>query len=257
MSFSREKLLSDNIVQNFTGTANGGPNWIERVTGCGVESGETSPRSCDVQLWDFAFGGAHVSGELLPQNHDYTTPLVNQTQQYLTWGEPVIGKDMDKSKALVAIWIGINDVIESADSEDVSFPEFYDSLVSAIVEQSAQPLYEVGFKNFLFLNLPPLDRAPDSLVVKQNLPNQTMIGWWNDALEKHSSAFSAANPVAKAMVYDANGFLNRVLDNPEDYGIKNTKSYCSSSDKPGALEHPALYGCRPLDEYFWHNSGHM
>jgi hypothetical protein len=51
-------------VQNFTGTAEGGPNWIEYLTGCGVKPGLTSPLTCKRQLWDFAFAGADVSEEL-------------------------------------------------------------------------------------------------------------------------------------------------------------------------------------------------
>jgi hypothetical protein len=55
------ELFSDDIIQNFTGTAEGGPNWIEFLTGCGVRKNFTSPQTCKVQLWDFAFAGADVA----------------------------------------------------------------------------------------------------------------------------------------------------------------------------------------------------
>ena len=255
--FSAEELLSSKIVQNFTGTANAGPNWAEFLTGCGVEEGETCPRSCEIQLWDFAFAGADVSSEFLPAHHDYTIPLVNQTQRYLKWAEPVIGRDMDKSKALVAVWIGINDVIDSAGFTNVSLPEFYDELISAVVEESVQPLYDAGYKNFLFMNMPPLDRAPEGLVRGSLGVNKTMIDWWDEALDEQRRSFAAANPSAKAMVYDANRFLNRVMDEPDSYGIENTESFCRSYDNPKVTEHPETYGCRPLDEYFWHDAAHM
>jgi hypothetical protein len=57
-------LLSNKIVQNFSGTAEGGPNWVEYLTGCGLEEGLTSPETCKLQLWDFAFAGADISQEL-------------------------------------------------------------------------------------------------------------------------------------------------------------------------------------------------
>lgn len=60
-----EELLSDKIVQNFSGTAEGGPNWVEFLTGCGLAPNFTSPQSCSMSLWDFAFAGADVSVELL------------------------------------------------------------------------------------------------------------------------------------------------------------------------------------------------
>ena len=63
-SYTPEQLLSDEIVQNFTGTAEGGANWVEYLTGCGVIEGLTSPALCEKQLWDFAFAGSDVSEAL-------------------------------------------------------------------------------------------------------------------------------------------------------------------------------------------------
>ena len=37
---------------------------MEYLTGCGLQPGLTDPRSCDRQLWDFAFAGADISEEL-------------------------------------------------------------------------------------------------------------------------------------------------------------------------------------------------
>ncbi|CAJ2503174.1 Uu.00g105680.m01.CDS01 [Anthostomella pinea] len=256
-SFTPETLLSNKIVQNFTGTAEGGPNWVEYLTGCGLEPGVTSPQDCEMQLWDFAFAGADVSEEFLALHHNFTTPLVNQTQQYLTWAEPVIGKKMDKSKALVAIWIGINDISDSAKFTNVTFAEFYDQLISTVFMQSVQPLHDAGYSSFLFVNLPPLDRTAANVVAEEPLPSKAMIGLWDDALVRHSRGFAAENPAAKTMVYDANTFLNGVLDEPQNYGITNTTAYCASYDDPEVQTNPAKFDCLPLDQYFWYNSGHM
>ncbi|GAW13091.1 hypothetical protein ANO14919_024690 [Xylariales sp. No.14919] len=255
--FSPSTLLSNKIVQNFTGTAEGGPNWVEYLTGCGLEPGETLPQDCAVQLWNFAFAGADVSLEYLSQHHDYTIPLVNQTQQYLTWAEPVIGKRMDKPRALVAVWIGINDINDSSEFTNVSFPAFYDELIDTVFTQSVRPMYEAGYKNFLFINLPPLDRTAANVLSLTPLPNKTMIGWWGDSLARHSETFAAGNADVTAMVYDANRFLNGVLDKPWKYDIKNTISYCLDYADPDVLQQPVLHGCLPLDDYFWYNSGHM
>lgn len=210
-----------------------------------------------MQLWNFAFAGADVSLEYLPQHHDFTIPLVNQTQQYLTWAEPVIGKNMDKAKALVAFWIGINDINDSSRSTNVSFPAFYDELIDVLFAQSVRPMYEAGYKNFVFVNLPPLDRTAANAASETPLPNKTMIGWWGSSLETHSRIFATKNNDVKAMVYDANAFLNGVLNDPGKYGIKNTTSYCLDYADPDVLEHPEQHGCLPLDHYFWYNSGHM
>ncbi|KAI0449242.1 hypothetical protein F5B21DRAFT_518304 [Xylaria acuta] len=234
-SFPPGTLPSNEIAQNFTDTAEGGPNWVEYLTGCGLEPGETLPQDCDIQLWNFAFAGADISLRYLRQHHDFTTPLVNQTQQYLTWAEPVIGKDMDESKALVAFWIDINDINDSSRFTGVSFPAFYNELIDTMFTQSVQPMYVAGYGSFL----------------------ETMIGWWANSLARHSNMFAEKNRGVTAMVYDANKFLNDVLDDPEAFGIKNTTSYRLDYADPDVLERPELHGCLPLDEYFWYNSGHM
>ncbi|KAI1306133.1 hypothetical protein F5Y03DRAFT_406163 [Xylaria venustula] len=257
LGFLPDTLLSNKIVQNFTGTAEGGPNWVEYLTGCGLQPGETLPRDCSIALWNFAFAGADVSLEYLSQHHDFTIPLVNQTQQYLTWAEPVIGKKMDKSRVLVAFWIGINDINDSSTFTNVSFPAFYDMLIDAVFTQSVQSMYETGYKNFLFINLPPLDRTAANVVSDSPLPNKTMIEWWSDSLSQHSSIFAETNKDVKTMIYDANTFLNGVLDDPGKYGLKNTTSYCVDYADPDVQEHPERHGCLPLDDYFWYNSGHM
>lgn len=61
-AYTPSQLLTDQIIQNFTGTAEGGPNWVEYLTGCAVDNGVWSPLNCTgVQLWDFAFAGSDVS----------------------------------------------------------------------------------------------------------------------------------------------------------------------------------------------------
>lgn len=256
-SFTPKQLFTNKIVQNFTGTAEGGPNWVEYLTGCGLNPGETSPLECDLQLWDFAFAGADVSVKFLRQHHDFTTPLVNQTQQYLTYAEPVLGKRINKSRALVALWIGINDINDSSKFTNVSFPLFYDTLISTVFAQSVRPMYDAGYKNFLFVNLPPLDRTAANLVTENPLPNKTMITWWNESLLRHSQDLAVQRRDAHTMVYDANAFLNGVLDNPIRYGIRNTTSFCQDYADPDVLMNPEAHGCLPLDHYFWYNSGHM
>ncbi|KAI0470660.1 hypothetical protein GGR56DRAFT_139365 [Xylariaceae sp. FL0804] len=275
LGFAPARLLADRIVQNFTGTAEGGPNWAEFLTRCGLGApgSETAPRDCSSgddrdgggvgrQLWDFAFAGADVSSALLPLHHAWTVPLVNQTRQYLTWAEPaLVGRlRMDKSRALVAVWIGINDINDSADMASggaAALRGFYDEEIAAVFEQAVRPLFGAGYANFLFVNLPPLDRTPPNAGRADPSPNRTMIGWWDDALARHSRDFAARNPSATTMVYDANAFLNGVLDNAGKYGIKNTTSYCPAYDVLDVQTDPGKYGCLPLDQYFWYNTGHM
>lgn len=248
LAFTPDELLSNQIVQNQTSTAEGGVNWVEYLTGCGLQPGLTSPQDCDIQLWDFAFGGADVSTKYTPLHHNFTTSLVNQTIQFEKYGEPVLSKFIDKAKTLIGVWIGINDINDSAEF-DVDTPTFYNKLVSTVFKRM-QRLYNLGYSNFLVINLPPLDRTPGNVVREPGpLPNKTMIDWYDDALYKHSRSFQKKNGNSKALYFDANTFLNQVLDHPKQYGILNSTGYCAAYDQPYINSDPESYGCRPLDEY--------
>lgn len=59
------------------------------------------------------------------------------------------------------------------------------------------------------------------------------------------------------MVFDTYAFLAGVLDSPTKYGIKNTTGYCPRYDAPDIASNYAGYGCLPIDEYFWYNTGHI
>lgn len=227
-SYTPEQLLSDRIVQeDVDSTANRGPNWIEDITNCGVKEGLTDPQSCDIQLWDFAFGGADISVEYLPLHHNWSVQLVNQTEQFLRYGQPVLANIVEPERTLVVMWIGINDIGDS-DELEVDFPSFYEELITTMFEQAVEPVYRAGYKDWLFMKLPPLDRTPGNLVRAAGpLPNKTMIGWWDDTLDRHASAFAATNKDATALVFDSNTFLNYVLDHAEQYDIKNTTSFVS------------------------------
>lgn len=175
-------------------------------------------------------------------------------EQFLLYGQPALKNIIDPDKTLTAVWIGINDIGDSAEL-DVDFPTFYNELITTMFEQAVESVYQAGYKKWLFLNLPPLDRTPTNLVRAAGpLPNKTMIGWWDATLEQHASAFAEQYEDATALVFDANTFLNYVLDHPAEYSITNSTGYCLEYDQPLPV---IQYGCLPLDEYFWYNTGHM
>jgi phospholipase/lecithinase/hemolysin len=244
-------------VQNQTATAEGGPNYVEYITKCGLKPGLTDPQDCSrypggKQLWDFAFAGSDISTAYTPLHHNFTVSLVNQTLQFKKYANPVLEEHVgiDKSRTLVDIWIGINDIGDSS-KYDVDFPSFYNELITTLFEQ-VEIVYDLGYKNYLFMKLPPLNRTPPNLIRPAGpLPNATMIEWYNDALLNHSETFAAKHEDSKVMVFDTTTFLNYVLDHPTQYGIKNTTDYCAAYDQPYINTDPAKYGCQPLDEFLY------
>ncbi|KXJ88166.1 hypothetical protein Micbo1qcDRAFT_214807 [Microdochium bolleyi] len=291
-TFSPDKLLSNKIIADYTGTSAGGPNWIEFLTDCGVEPGVYSPSTCNKkrghghrrqrELWDFAFAGANYAEQFLPLHHDYTVPMVNQTQQYLSYAHQTLSprfRHPDRSDVLVAVWIGINDINDiklaptpglSQDEQLKLYSEKYDAINAALFEQSIVPLHkQAGFRNFLFMNIPPYDRAPGNLPLPADSrhPTKEMVDLWNRSLARQVAAFQKTptsgggghgKDKVTALLYDANAFLNGILDDPLRHGFTNTTSPCAAAKgNPDVAVHPGKYGCLPLEEYFWFDAGHM
>ncbi|KAI4635229.1 uncharacterized protein J4E87_000179 [Alternaria ethzedia] len=255
-SFTPAQLFSNRIVQNLTGTAEGGPNWVELLTGCGVEDGLHNPRECDVQLWDFAYAGANTIEEagFTPLHHNHTVSLERQIEQFASYGNPALESiHFNKRKALVAIWIGINDIndLVSTQGKNASFAPLYEKIQDRVFE-NVEKIYELGYKNFLFMNLPPLDRGPGTPNV-----NASLVASFNRIHAAHANDFQSDHKDVKVLQFDVNSVLNYVLDHYQDYGFKNVTDYCPGYNQPDILTNPSQYGCTDLNTYFWYNSGHL
>lgn len=84
-----------------------------------------------------------------------------------------------------------------------------------------------------------------------------MVNTYNDLIASHAAAFEAKHPGTKAMVFDTYTFLTDILDDPIHWGIQNTTGYCARYDAPDIATNYAAYGCLPISEYFWYNTGHI
>ncbi|KAL7271764.1 hypothetical protein RUND412_005458 [Rhizina undulata] len=212
-SFTEKELLSNRIVKNWT--SSGGSNWVEFLTGCY----EGFPRECKNQLWDFAFAGADISSQYLTLHHNYSVDLVDQVKQWDLYAKRSL--KFNPKRAIAAFFIGINDINDSAKWTNVSFPEFYDTLVGEYFN-TVETVYKGGYENFLFMNLPPLDRTPGNQISANPKPNITQIQQFNDAISRHATKFARRNKDANILVFDTYTTLSGFLDNPQDYGISNT-----------------------------------
>ncbi|KAI9738255.1 MAG: hypothetical protein M1834_008753 [Cirrosporium novae-zelandiae] len=250
-SYTPQQLSSDKIVQNQIGTSAGGPNWVEYLTGCFSGLPEQCRNGTSKEL-------ESDSTTSLTLHHNYTVDLTSQIQQYLTYADPYLA--FMRSQSVVAIWIGINDIGDSSKWTNVSFPAFYSSIISTVFD-SVEALYDIGFRQFLFLNLPPLQRTPGNVAKvakgERTYPNETMVGWWNGILERKVERFGEGNGTW-VKLFDAYGTLNEIINDPESYGIKNVTGYCQNYDAPDIATNYASYGCLPIYEYFWYtDTGHI
>ncbi|KAG7440876.1 uncharacterized protein BT62DRAFT_909739 [Guyanagaster necrorhizus] len=233
-SFSSEELLSNEIVPK--NTSSEGSNWLEFLTGC--FSG--SPATCDKQLWDFAFAGSDIDGNLLPLHHDFTVPLVDQVNQWVLYASEAIPHPLRET--LTAWWIGINDTGDTVDNHTITdINAFWEAEMSSYFG-AVQSAYDNGLKQHLFINVPPEERSPaaNTNTTKAGILKSHVDGY-NAALKNHVQLFTRQNQDAIALIFDANTWFNSVLDYPATYGFDDVTDYCTCADPAG---------------YFWYNTGH-
>lgn len=260
LSFTPSQLFSNRIVLNQSwatqGTAEGGANWVECLTGCGVKKGLTDPRECKVQLWDFAYAGSNTVSKVgfTPAHWNHTVSFEQQVEQFAQYGNPALESiKLRKKDALVAIWIGINDINDLAKlrGKSESFTPLYEEVQNHVFE-SVEKLYGLGYRNFLTLNLPPLNRGPAPAV------NASLVETFNSIHKKHADAFQASHRDSRILQYDVNTALNQILDNYQSYGFKNVTNFCPGFNQPDIRSNPQKYGCgEGLDTYFWYDAGHL
>ena len=117
------------------------------------------------------------------------------------------------SNSLFTIWIGINDVrtIYSASNfTDIATKDL------ELAFNLTNSLYEAGARNFLFLDVPSIDRSPEYISVQSDV--SSAIEFWNNDLSTKVSAFAQNRTDAAAILYSSNAQFEHVLDNAQYLG---------------------------------------
>ncbi|KAG8732843.1 hypothetical protein FRC10_000575 [Ceratobasidium sp. 414] len=225
LTITKAQVQTNEIVANIT--SSDGANWIEMITSC--YSG--LPSECPRTLWNFAFAGADIDPAILTLHHNYTVDLTEQAPGDCSMAAFFIGindtGDTSKwtnSLGLSCSWYQITDWTTFWNTE-------LDSYFNAV-----NKVYQTGLRSFLFLNVPPTDRAPGSTPGRTSqIPN------FNSLLAGRVDLFKKDKKDVSVILFDTNTYLNGILNNATQYGFTNTTGFCQCSD-PG---------------YFWYNSGHI
>lgn len=154
---------------------------------------------------------------------------------YLAKGLPWQGCD-----SLFFIWLGIND-IGNTYSRGGNTSALHGQLAQAY-SSAVGELYNAGARNFVFLNVPPVDRSP--LTMGQGAGavelEKKALAEFNCVLEDLVDDFLEQHPDVHGLLFDTVPIFNKVLDDPEKYGFKVVNEFCKSyatyeSPLPGAL----------------------
>lgn len=235
-------------------TASNGPNWVDFMT--------TTYNETFLKTVNLAYGGATVDSTLVKPYLPTVLSLKDQVRtEYLTkYASHPSFFDWKPENTLFASFLGINDVGNAYANPNASWV-----LADTIAEYASlmDEVYQSGARNFLFLNVPPVDRAP--LTEAQGASAETLEADYIEAFNVNITLMAANLSLtysdATTFVFDTNNIFNQVLDFPCSYPetcpYLNTTDYCFFYENGTTNWYSFNKECKiPVDEYFWLNTLH-
>jgi len=179
----------------------GKPNWIGHL----ITEFKPSP-SVQPTVHCFAVGGATVHG-VARQVQDNFLPTVGQKPDWAPW---------TSSDTLFLTWVGINDCARVKNDRT----QYMNECMKTLMEQQTT-LYDFGARNFLFINIPPIERSPAVPPESEKLPGSgDNYKLWNSTLHEAVQSFHSLHPDVTALIYSSYNTFSRVLDDPAQFGFK-------------------------------------
>ncbi|KAK7034718.1 hypothetical protein VNI00_012125 [Paramarasmius palmivorus] len=127
------------------------------------------------------------------------------------------------------------------------------------LSSQAEDLYAAGARSFLFLTVPPTDRAPLMIAQGQQVVSRfrPFVTAYNTDLKNMVKAFQKRHPdLDQVTVFDTQKVFNTLLDNAETLGFVNATGYCEAYANGTEEQTTQVDGCAPVSNYFWLNSLH-
>jgi len=237
-------------------TSSNGPNWVDFLT--------ITYNKSIIRTYDLAYGGATIDSNLIVP---YEPTVISMKEQVLSEYIPIYSSKPNfapwsASNSLFSFFIGINDVGNT-------YPEYAAGNRSRFdtdwIEYArlVDRVYQTGARNFLFLNVPPVDKSPLTKDAGTTAVHQeaTEIKAWNERLLAMASNFTTTYSDASAFVFDTNRVFDKILANPRSFvqtrDLKNLTDYCVDYENGTTAENTFVAECiYPVNEYFWLNSLH-
>ncbi|THH20628.1 hypothetical protein EW146_g759 [Bondarzewia mesenterica] len=239
----------DSPVPGFT--SSNGPNWVQYLGG--------TYNVTDTKVFNLAYGGATIDSALVPPYLPTVQSIVNQVslfEQFL--GHKPVGASWKSDNSLFAFWIGINDVGNSVSWTNVSQSAFHTTLMKRLFGQ-VEELYHSGARSFLFLTVPPTNRAPIFIVQGSSMTARvaSSIADYNSQLRSFAKAFQQEHKdLDQVVVFDTQSIFNTLLDNAKTFGFVNASGYCDTYQNGTPSIATQVGPCAPVADYFWLNTLH-
>ncbi|EKM81377.1 hypothetical protein AGABI1DRAFT_113024 [Agaricus bisporus var. burnettii JB137-S8] len=216
-------------------TATGGENWVDYVT--------TQYNKTLLLTYNYAYGGATIDANLVQPFEPSVLSMTDQINQFLSGaGKKPTSTPWISDNSLFSFFIGINDIGNSwyLPGDRDAFSDILLNAYFALVQKA----YDVGARNFLFVNVPPIDRSPLQLSSDQASRDAeaAVINGFNTKLVSKINSFKSANRNVTTYVWDSHTQFTAMLDDPQAYGFKDSTSFGSAPDQFwGNNYHPSSY----------------
>ena len=192
-------------------------------------------------LYDFAISGASIPD-------GYTIEILNEYEPKYASQFGQGPAQWNGNNSIFASWISIND-INWCSSLFSSTPSNFSACLPPRLDMYFDlmaSLYDSGARNYFFVNMPPLFRAP---MVTQN--GQDIIDNYREGVSlfneklfpEYVQTFTSTYNGVRTVIYDAFSLFSEILDNPTWYGFKDNSSY-------------TCIGCTNGTGDFWSNNYH-
>ncbi|KAI9598863.1 GDSL lipase/esterase [Syncephalis fuscata] len=238
----------------FSGRFSNGPIWVDRL----------AELVDDLQIENYAFGGAVSSENLLPTNiplaKDIIPSVTDQVNQlYLNNilnSDTNTNTNIDKNRnnTLYVIWAGGNDYFELIKRDDVleRLAEHPRAVVDTLFDAVDSLYTQAGARHFLMMNLPPMDSMPRFLSadMKDTAKElRQLVMAHNQHLINNIEQASERWPDAQFQLFDTHAFMTRIRAAPKKYGFSDVSTACM---KPRVWGFLGGRVCRdPHQHFFW------
>ncbi|KAL8816386.1 MAG: hypothetical protein Q9191_008341, partial [Dirinaria sp. TL-2023a] len=247
----------------------GSPDWINYIT---VQFNRRFTR-----LFNFAYAGGTIDDLVDPSPFGALSFRQQVKDRFLPRYQNG-GGGWAAQNSLFAIWFGMNDVMLNNAKPNAS--AYIDALTESYIGE-LETLHNAGARNFVLLNIPPLDRIPPTMpstpTTSLSVRNTTVslylkftpeerrqlkqhIDSFNTAMQTMTNMFRVMYPDSTVWLFDTNDLFNRVLDNPDSYRISSIISYTDRFCAPYAQSpDPKLFRRQCIvsrDRYFWADGLH-
>ncbi|KAK2466860.1 hypothetical protein APHAL10511_001118 [Amanita phalloides] len=185
------------------------PNWVgylisdyypapRYIPGRDEKDQDPAYMSSPLLVYNYARGGDTIIG-VKQQTRSWFLSKAGEKPKWCPWSA---------NTSLFVTWIGINDCAYNGDHSQ--------SMKDLLVLHGE--LYEAGARNFLFVDVPPMDRSP-ALPLDYFSKRENCYDMWNAALRKAVETFASSHEDVTVLLYSSHATFTKILDNPEEYGF--------------------------------------